>query len=452
MPGLKYIAGLLTLLLAVQLNAAPVSVKEVRIAANSERTRVVLELDGPTAHKLFTLNNPGRVVVDLNGGRFALSPQGIPAGAGAVANIRAANRTDGIARLVLDMAHNAEPRSFVLEPGAGMGHRLVIDLHPESARAAANVDVATAATPRSPVRSAPAGADRDIVIAIDAGHGGKDPGARGQGGLLEKEVVLQISRRLAQLVDAEPGMRSYLTRNDDRFLSLAQRRQLAQAANADLFVSIHADAFTDRRVRGATVYILSEKGASDEAAALLAQRENASDLIGDVPLADKDDMVARVLVDLSQTAAISSSVDVGDHLISHIARVTRVRKMRVQQAGFRVLKSPNIPSVLIETAYISNPQDESNLRSVQHQQRLAQALHGGIRSYFYSNPPSGTRVAALSRQQQLAREYVIQRGDTLSEIAARYRISVAQLRMVNSLQGSTIRVGQVLRIPPAIDT
>lgn len=458
MSGLRCWAALLGLLLFTQLAAAPVSVSDVRIATSGDRTRVVLELDQPAPHKLFTLSNPGRVVVDINSGRFSLGAAGIPGGAGAVANIRAANREDGSARLVLDLSRAAQPKSFLLEPGGGLGHRLVIDLHPASSASAGATTsspparAATVPVAPAPLRKTPAGSDRDIVVAIDPGHGGKDPGARGSGGLLEKDVVLQISRRLAQLINDEPGMRAYLTRNDDRFLSLAQRRQLAQNANADLFVSVHADAFSDRRVRGATVYILSEKGASDEAAALLAKRENDADLIGGVQLADKDEMVARVLVDLSQTASISSSVEVGDHLIAEIGRVTKVRKMRVQQAGFRVLKSPSIPSVLIETAYISNPQDESNLKSVQHQQRLAQALHRGIRSYFYTNPPTGTRIASLSRNSQLAREHVIQRGDTLSGIAQRYQVTVSSLRTANSLADSRIRVGQVLRIPSPIET
>jgi N-acetylmuramoyl-L-alanine amidase len=246
-------------------------------------------------------------------------------------------------------------------------------------------------------------------------------------------------------------MRAVLTRNNDTFLHLRQRMKRAEAASADLFISIHADAFDDRRVRGATVYVLSEKGATDEAADLLAKRENASDLIGGIDIADKDDMLAGVLVDLSQNASLEASMEVGDLFVSEISRIGKVRKPSVQEAGFRVLKSPDIPSVLVETAFISNATDESNLRSVQYQQRLAQSMHTAIRSYFYANPPYGTRIAQLSREDRSVRWYVIRRGDTLTGIAQQYKVSVSRIRSVNKLHGSSIKVGQVLTIPPAVD-
>jgi len=427
--------GLWALMAASLVAAQTVQVKDVRIAHSSDRTRVVLDLDRGSAHDLFALTNPNRVVLDVSNARFATAQAALPGATGLVSGIRIANRENGSARLVLDLDEPVRSKSFALQPGAGFGHRLVIDLQQVSGAAPV-------------VRTAPQQKQRrDLVIAIDAGHGGKDPGARGRGGLLEKDAVLNISKRLAALVDAEPGMRPYLTRNGDSFLKLGQRMQRAQDAGADLFISIHADAFSDRRVRGASVYVLSEKGATDEAANLLAQRENEADLIGGVDISGKDDMLAGVLVDLSQTASKAASLEVGDRLLAEIARVGKVRKQKVQQAGFRVLKSPDIPSVLVETAFISNPQDESNLRSVQYQQRLAQALHSGIRAYFYTNPPAGTRIAALSRAPNQSREHVIRRGDTLSEIANRYNVSLAQLRSENRINGSRIRVGQVLRIP-----
>jgi N-acetylmuramoyl-L-alanine amidase len=437
------------LLLAGQAAADTARLDGVRISSTAERTRVVVDLDRPAQHKLFTLNNPSRVVVDVPAARFRPGTR-IPDGKGAVANIRAANRENGMARLVLDMRQAAQPNSFLLAPGNGQGHRLVIDLM--AGGAPANVAPAAAEAPAAVKRAPEFAGERDLIIAIDPGHGGKDPGARGKGGLREKDAVLEIGRRLARIVDEEPGMQSFMTRKDDQFLHLRERIKRARNAGADLFISIHADAFSDRRVRGSTVYVLSDKGATDEAAALLAKRENDADLVGGVPIADKDDVLAGVLVDLSQSASLEASIEVGDLLIDELQRIGKVRKGRVQQAGFRVLKAPDIPSLLVETAFISNPQDENNLRSVQYQQRLAQAMHNSIKQYFYANPPPGTLVAKLQRDRTEMRRYVIRSGDTLSEIAARYNVSVSRIRSANQLRDTRIRVGQVLQIPPAVET
>ena len=427
--------GWCALFAAGALAAQTVQVKDVRISHTGERTRVVLDLTGDTHHILFTLANPNRVVVDLTGTRFAATRNRLPGAIGLVGDIRVADRENGSARLVLDLDEAVRPKSLELQPSAGYGHRLVVDLFP--------LDAAPKVVKTSPVKFQ----QRDLVVAIDAGHGGKDPGARGRGGLLEKDAVLNISKRLARLLEDEPGMRPFLTRRGDNFLMLTHRMRRAQEAGADLFISIHADAFSDRRVRGASVYVLSNKGASDEAAKLLAERENQADLVGSLDLNGKDETLAAVLVDLSQNASLDASIAVGELLIGQLSRIGKVRKPTVQKAGFRVLKSPDIPSVLVETAFISNPNDESNLKSVQYQQRLARALYSGIRDYFYANPPEGTRIASLARQSRNAREHVIRRGDTLSEIAQRYNVTVSSLRVTNRLSSSRIRVGQVLRIP-----
>ncbi len=439
MSGLRYIVGLCMLVLAGQLAAQTVHVKNVRIAHVDNRTRIVLDIDRASDYKLFTLSNPNRVVIDLAQGSFNMGGR-LPSGTGLVANLRGANRDNGVARLVLDLRDVARPKSFLLEPSGDHGYRIVVDLLPINSHAAPVI-----------VKKVPSGS-RDLIIAIDPGHGGKDPGARGRGGLLEKKAVLDIGKRLARLIDDEPGMRAHMTRSDDRFLKLQQRINSAQKAGADLFVSIHADSFSDRRVRGSTIYVLSDKGATDEAAKLLADRENSADLIGGVDIKDKDDMLASVLVDLSQNASLEASMEVGDLFVGEMSRVGKVRKSRVQQAGFRVLKAPDIPSILVETAFISNAQDESNLKSVQYQQRLARAMHHGIKAYFYTNPPQGTKVAQLSRSQRLARQHVIRNGDTLSGIAQRYNVSVARIRSANSLNTNSIRIGQVLRIPAAVET
>jgi N-acetylmuramoyl-L-alanine amidase len=331
----------------------------------------------------------------------------------------------------------------VLAANGERGDRLVIDLVP--------LDKAVPARKAPVISVRDANSGRDIIVAIDPGHGGKDPGARGRSGLREKDVVLKISRRLAEIIDSEPGMRSYLTRKDDHFVPLRDRMERARKAEADLFISIHADAFQDRRVRGATVYVLSPKGASDEAGRRLAARENAADLIGGVSLGDKDAVLAEVLLDLSQNASVSASIDVGNEIIGEISRVTKVRKRRVQQAPFLVLKSPDVPSILVETAFISNSYDEKNLGSRRYQEQLANAIFAGIEDYFQSNPPPGTRMALAGKQgkprSRAEGRYVIQRGDTLSTIADRYNVSVRGIRTINNLSSDKIVVGKTLRIP-----
>jgi N-acetylmuramoyl-L-alanine amidase len=244
---------------------------------------------------------------------------------------------------------------------------------------------------------APTDSGRDVVIAVDAGHGGQDPGAIGHGGTREKDVVLAIARALAERINSEPGMRAVLTRDRDEFLVLRDRIGRARIAKADMFVSIHADSIANRDVSGSSVYVLSEHGASNEAARWLADRENAADLMGGVKLDDKDKQLASVLLDLSQTANISASMTAAQRVIGSLDAVGQVRKAQVQQAGFVVLKSPDIPSMLVETAYISNPEEEVSLRNTRHQAALADAVFTGLRSYFVANPPGGTRFAQTHR-------------------------------------------------------
>jgi N-acetylmuramoyl-L-alanine amidase len=244
---------------------------------------------------------------------------------------------------------------------------------------------------------------RDLVIAIDAGHGGDDPGAIGRSGTREKDVVLAIARALRDAVGREPGMRPFLTRDGDYFVEHRRRMEKARSEQADLFVSIHADSIRDRGVAGSSVYVLSARGASDEAAKILADRENAADLVGGVSLDSKDDVLSSVLVDLLQNASMTASMEAAQHVLSELDRVGEVRKPRVQQARFLVLKSPEIPSMLVETAYISNPQDERKLKDSNYQARLASAILAGLRSYFYDNPPPGTRIAQLAAAQRSGR-------------------------------------------------
>jgi N-acetylmuramoyl-L-alanine amidase len=293
-----------------------------------------------------------------------------------------------------------------------------------------------------------AGRGRNVVVALDAGHGGKDPGAVGRHGTREKDVVLQIARRLKARIDREPGMEAYLTRDGDYFVPLRERIERARRQRADLFVSIHADAFKNRQARGSSVYVLSPRGATDEAARWLAARENAADLVGGVSLDDKDAMLASVLLDLSQTAAIDASVNVADQVLSRLGTVGRLHRSTVGRAGFLVLKSPDIPSILVETAFISNPDEEAQLKNARHQEALAGAIVDGIRAYFYDNPPPGTLLAMEgppARSEPV--EHIIVRGETLSGIASRYNVSLSALRRHNRLKNDRIRIGQTLEIP-----
>jgi len=424
-------------------SAAPVQVQGVRIATALDQTRVALDLSRPAEHKLFTLSDPHRVVIDIMPGRIngALP---LPIGDGAVRKIRSANRKDGSVRIVLDLDRPMKAKSFGLAANGEHGDRLVVDLAPVGSKAAART------TPRLQVDRA---AGREIVVAIDAGHGGKDPGARGPTGVREKDVVLKMSRRLAEIIDADPNMRAYLTRSNDKFVNLRDRMERSRSVKADLFISMHADAFSDRRVRGATVYVLSSKGVADEAARRLAKRENEA-LIGGIELAEQEDAVAKLLMELSQDAALSSSIDIGDEILKEIRQITKVRKQRVQQAPFLVLKSPDVPSLLIETAFISNPNDEKNLASVQYRDRFARAVYSGVTDYFRANPPPGTLLANAQRSrptQTAELQHVIRRGETLSAIASRYHVPVRRIQSVNNLRGDKIVVGKVLRIPATQD-
>jgi N-acetylmuramoyl-L-alanine amidase len=494
------IAGLVLALVAWPVaQAAPATVQRLEISAVADRTTLVVSLDDPSPYRMFTLSAPDRVVLDIAQSKLGASALPLPAGNGVIRQVRVANRPDGTVRIILELAAQAEPQGAMRRISGDAANRIMVDLHtgrqaaaplpvasappPPAVRAPRPAAIATSEppttvaalpepTPAVPALPEPEAAapgqpavpdavasseevtrsaaleGRDIVIAVDAGHGGKDPGAHGPRGVQEKDVTLRIARRLAEIINAEPGMRAVLTRNRDEFVPLRSRMERARAAQADLFVSVHADAVRNRRVQGASVYVLNEKGATDEASRRLAARENAADLIGGVSLGDKDRTLASVLMDLSQNASLSSSIEVADAVLDELDRVGTVRKRRVMQAPFMVLKSPDVPSLLVETAYISNPEEERRLNSHAYRGKLAQAIFSGIRGYFYKNPPRGTLVAELSRRQPVAEvRHVIGAGETLSVIAERYNVSVRRIRDANRLASDRVVVGQVLRIP-----
>jgi N-acetylmuramoyl-L-alanine amidase len=357
----------------------------LHLAATPEAAQLALDLTGPASERVFTLRSPDRAVIDLADTQPGETLR-VPSASGIVAAIRLGRQPGGKLRVVLEL-HSMLPFSSAwTDSAAGTGRQLVITLgEPVASTESAHRIV--------PVAHAPA-AQRDIVVAVDAGHGGQDPGAIGRGGTREKDVTLAIARRLAQRIDGEAGMRAVLTRDSDEFLSLRERISRARAARADMFISVHADSASNQDVSGCSVYVLSERGASSEAARWLAERENAADLIGGVKLDDKDSTLASVLLDLSQSASLSASMTAAERVLASLDGVQQVRKSQVQQAGFVVLKSPDIPSMLIETAYISNPVEERKLKSLTEQERLAEAIFTGVRAYFKANPPDGTKPAS----------------------------------------------------------
>ena len=392
MRGSKLImaAGLLAPVCAL---AAPVELNALRLDATPARTELVLSLSAPTEHSLFSLTRPDRIVIDVD---HAGLKAALPPGQGLVDSLRSGMHEDNL-RLVLDLKARATPRSF-LRQGSG-GPELVIDLYPAGAAAPqpATVPAVAAApapasgnfTPVAPVHS------RDIVVAIDAGHGGKDPGARGPHGAMEKNVTLAVARKLAALIDQQPGMKAVLTRDSDVFVELKDRFERARDANADLFVSIHCDASRDRSADGATVYVLSEHGASTEHARFLERQENDADLVGGVRLANLPPEVKSVVVDMSQSAVMGMSFDVGASVARQLAAIGAMHRSSVQQAGFLVLKAPDVPSMLIETNYITNPRTAKLLQSSDYQQQLAKAIFTGVAGYFDRYPPPGTALAVL---------------------------------------------------------
>jgi len=411
--------------------AAKVSVESIRVWAEDGQTRVVLDLSGPAEHRIFALTDPQRVVLDISGA--SLSGASLPSEHGVLQRVRSGSRGDSDLRLVLDVSREVRTQSFLAQPNGDFGYRLVIDLRETGER------------PRA-VRSVGKDKPRELIVAIDAGHGGKDPGAIGPGGTREKDVVLDVARKLSYLLEKQPGIKPILIRDDDVFVPLGERREKARASKADIFISIHADSVANGGPRGSSVYTLSQTGATSQAARLLAQRENAADLMGGVSLSDKDELVRSVLVDLSRGATLEASVGLAADVLTELAEVGPIHKRDVERAGFVVLQSLDMPSLLVELAFISNPTEEKLLRSPDHQWKLAQAVANGINSYAERQMP-GLMQAANQNAGKSVGEHVVRRGDTLSGIARKHQVSVKQLRTANDLNGDRITVGAKLRIP-----
>jgi N-acetylmuramoyl-L-alanine amidase len=516
--------------------AVATDIKAARVWAGPEYTRVVFDLSDNGKYRVSPGDKPGDMVIELPGGNLAGSFRA----PGAQGLFKGIDTTGKSARLVAHVDPTAKPKSFMVKPAGDYGYRLVLDLYPGDPALAkvgqknagtsdddsADDNDDTTAAPAAardtpPLRTASGGkrgrttqassapvasmpsSERKVVVAVDAGHGGEDSGARGATGLLEKDVTLNVARELAAQINAQPGMQAVLTRNGDYFIPLKRRYQIAREHNADLFVSVHADAFKNSDAKGSSVWVLSPRGKTSEAARWLADRENRADLVGGVSLDDKDDTLAAVLLDLQQGYAMQASEAIANNVLKAVGQLGPTHRGYVERANFVVLRSPDVPSILVETAFITNPTEETKLRSAAHRQSLATAVLGGIRNYFANTPPPGTwfaaqaarrngnnlvavakqaepmvetasqiqaspvvgtataaskaannaakrtaKAASIARADDNVRDlHRVERGETLRGIAQQYGVSVGSLRQVNQIPDGGVRVGTVLAIP-----
>lgn len=412
---------------------AATQITSTRVWPAQDYTRVTLETPAPVRYTLFSLKHPERLVLDLEDVEITAALRDLPRKIGTddphIKAVRIGRFKPGVVRLAFDLKAEVKPQVFALAPVGNYGHRLVVDLYPpvppdpllaflEKLQAPREPAPAAPAVPAEPAvpeaasveerrtapKSAPRAApgkpepERFIIVALDAGHGGEDPGARGRGGTYEKHVTLAIAKKLKERIDREPDMRAVLIRDGDYYMPLHMRVAKARRARADLLVSIHADAFIRPQARGSSVFALSESGATSAAARWLAKRENEADLIGGVNLDVPDPYLKQTLLDLSQTATINDSLKVGRAVLAELSNVNTLHKPQVEQAGFAVLKAPDIPSILVETAFISNPEEERKLRSEAYQQKVAEAIFKGIRRYFAQNPPLARERLVLNQR------------------------------------------------------
>lgn len=422
-------------LMPIQLWAA--DIESVRLWRAPDKTRLVLDLSSTVEHNIFPLQNPNRLVVDLSDSSIKTTFEGLELRNTPIAGIRAAVRNKTDVRVVLDLSGTVSPKSFTLPANEQYSNRLVIDLFDNKRVISRTLDEVVKKK------------DRRIIVAIDAGHGGEDPGALGPRRVREKVVVLQLAKKIKKLFDGNPNFQGELVRSGDYYLAHRKRTQIARDKQADFFISIHADAFTDPSAHGASVYALSTTGATSEQARYLADKENRADLIGgasSLSLDGRDEVLAGVLLDLSMNATLRRSLDAGDYVLKNMGTVARLHKKKVEQAGFLVLKSPDIPSLLLETGFISNPNEAQKLSTSGYQNKMAQAIFEGIEQYFLDNPPPGTLLA--KNGNRVDRIYVVAPGDTLSEIAVRFNVSMKKIKRYNKMSSNKIRVGKKIKIPP----
>ncbi len=410
-------------------------IEGMRMWQAPDNTRLVFDLSKRVSHDLFTMKSPNRIVIDLKNTSLIASTSDLKIDKNdpLLRGVRVAKRNKNDLRIVLDLKKAVKPKSFVLSPNKDYGHRLVLDLFNKNRSKKKHKPKIKRVMPNKP---------RDVIIAIDAGHGGDDPGAIGYRGTKEKKIVLQVAKKLAANINRQRGMKAVLVRKGDYFIGLGKRVEIARRVQADLFISLHADAFRTKKARGSSVYVLSDNGASSEAAGWLANKENNSDLIGGVSLGDKDDLLKLVLVDMVKNSTLEDSHRVAKQVLRRLKGVNSLHKNHVEKAGFRVLKAPDMPSILIEMAFISNPKEESRLRSGYYQKKMSKAILHGVESYFKSNAPPGTKLALMKQH-----EHKITNGETLSYIAKKYQVSVKGIKVANNLRNDKLIIGRILRIP-----
>lgn len=443
----RFICLLFLTLVCYQASAGGV-LRDLKLSKTEKVAALALSFSSATDVTILRLDNPYRIVMDFVDSSVESNSLAKVSSLSPITNIRMGQHGKNL-RVVLDLQEQLEFQGT----WDGTVYSLKWNLPAHHVNDADRAVVAeltgqgAGSKPSPVIRSASLEATRDVVVAIDPGHGGKDPGAVGAHGTYEKDVVLAIAKKLKQKIDAEKGLRAVLTRDTDTYLRLRQRLQITRNHKSDIFVAIHADGFWNRKSHGASVYALSERGASTEAGRWLAAKENYSEL-GGVNLKDKSDLLRSVLLDLSQTATIQSSLQLGKSVLSSLGRATTLHQKKVGQAQFVVLKSPDTPSILVETGFISNLAEESQLETEAYQDKLANAIMSGIKAYFRAYPPGDSVFAGKARPQT----YVVKSGDSLSVIAKRFSTKMSVLKKLNKLSSSTVRVGQVLNLPDESST
>lgn len=419
-------------------------INSIEIQENAGKTSLLFRLDQPIKHKVFTLTNPDRVVVDFESANVQFKSSSVHSSNKLIKSIRSGRPNPNTLRLVFDVTDSVmlQTRSA---GATAVKNAFYLDLSARLIKPGVIKKSEKTPLKPKPLVQVPPTRIRDVIVILDPGHGGKDPGAIGPRRTAEKNVTLAIAYKLKQIIDKQPGMRAILTRKSDYYVGLRERLGIARKNNGDVFISIHADAFINRQSNGVSVFALSQRGATSEAARWLAEKENYSEL-GGVNLRNLDDqsgLVRTVLIDLSQTATIAASLHMGETVLHHLDAMTNLHNHKVEQARFMVLKSPDIPSILIETGFISNPREEQNLSNARYQARLTQSIFEGLKQYFWEYPPHGTRIELMQNKQA----HIVHAGDTLPEIASQYHVSVAAIQSLNHLDTLKIDRGQTLLIP-----
>jgi N-acetylmuramoyl-L-alanine amidase len=444
-------SSLFVLVFFISGTVSSAEINGIRFWQDPEKTRVVFDLSDNVSYKIFTLSNPARLVIDLKQSKINTPVSKIELPDKLVNKIRTSDKSGNI-RVVVDLTESVTTQDFTLKPYQKFGHRLVVDLKTKQRSNDKKRVVKTAERSSKNEK-------RDIIIAIDAGHGGEDPGAPGG----EKDVCLAVAKKLAYLINQQKGMKAVLTRKGDYFVKLLKRTDIARQNKADLFVSLHADGFDDKRVKGASVWVLSPRGASSEMGRWLELKEKASDLAGGVDISHQDPLVAQVLIDLSMHYSLGESIKAGDLVRKQLVKsMPKMHGKGTKKANFAVLRMPDIPALLVEMGFISNPSENRLLKSTQHQNKIAKSVFNGVNGYFKNNAPDGTLYASLSTLElnrftavavnktvvkPRKQSYKVKSGDTLSQIAVNHGLSTSRLRRFNHLKNDRIRVGQVIKIP-----